>query len=103
MVMSQSLFKLLKQRDPNVMIDVLAPAWSMPLLARMPEVAESLIMPIGHGKFGWNERRLLGKNLREKQYKQAIVLRILLNQALIPWWANFLCAPGFVVKCVTVY
>ena len=38
MVMAQSLFKLLKQRDPHISIDVLAPAWTFSLLACMPEV-----------------------------------------------------------------
>ena len=42
MVMAQSLFKLIKQYRPHVAIDVLAPAWSEPLLARMPEVREAL-------------------------------------------------------------
>ena len=28
MVMAQSLFKLLKRREPEIRIDVLAPAWS---------------------------------------------------------------------------
>ncbi|MEE4163177.1 MAG: lipopolysaccharide heptosyltransferase II, partial [Woeseiaceae bacterium] len=38
MVMAQSLFKLLKRRRPSCAIDVLAPGWSLPIVARMPEV-----------------------------------------------------------------
>lgn len=74
MVMAQCLFKLLKQNHPEQAIEVLAPGWSMPLLARMPEVAASMVMPIGHGKLALGERRTLGKQLREKHYQQAIVL-----------------------------
>ncbi len=95
MVMAQCLFKLLKQRDPEVRIDVLAPGWSVPLLARMPEVTESLVMPLGHGKIGLGERRRIGKSLREKHYQQAIVLPNSFKSALIPWWATIPVRTGF--------
>src|ERR1700735_1681380 len=84
MVMAQCLFKILKQRDPHVVIDVLAPAWSLPLLARMPEVSSAFIMPIGHGKLGLAERYRLGKSFRNKGYTQAILLPNSLKSALIP-------------------
>jgi heptosyltransferase-2 len=95
MVMSQCLFKLLKQRDPEVIIDVLAPAWSAALLARMPEVSESLVMPLGHGVLNLSERRRIGKSLREKNYQQAIVLPNSFKSALIPWWANIPLRTGW--------
>jgi len=95
MVMAQTLFKLLKQRDPQVKIDVLAPAWSVPLLARMPEVTESLVMPLGHGMLGFRERRRIGKQLREKNYQQAIVLPNSFKSALIPWWADIPIRTGW--------
>lgn len=88
MVMAQSLFKLLKQRDPHVVIDVLAPAWSLPLLARMPEVSSSIVMSIGHGQLHLRERYRLGKQLRQHQYDQAIVLPNSFKSALVPWFAN---------------
>ena len=43
MVMAQSLFISLKQRYPESRIDVLAPAWSFPLLHRMPEVVSQIL------------------------------------------------------------
>lgn len=88
MVMAQSLFKLLKQRQPTVVIDVLAPAWSLPLLARMPEVSSTIAMPLGHGQLALRRRYRLGKNLREKHYDQAIVLPNSFKSALIPFWAK---------------
>ncbi|WP_227519774.1 lipopolysaccharide heptosyltransferase II [Mangrovitalea sediminis] len=88
MVMAQSLFMLLKQRTPSPRIDVLAPAWSRPILARMPEVSEILDMPVGHGKVSLGVRRNLAKGLRSHHYDQAIVLPNSLKSALIPWWAN---------------
>ena len=71
MVMSQCLFQLLKQHNPNVVIDVLAPAWSMPLLARMPEVNDAFVMPIGHGELKLRERYRIACGLRAKKYDQA--------------------------------
>ncbi len=88
MVMAQSLFMLLKQQDLQAEIDVLAPAWSRPIVARMPEVSGMLDMPVGHGKVGLGERFRLGKGLRERSYDQAIVLPNSLKSALIPWWAR---------------
>jgi len=95
MVMAQCLFKLLKQQQPDVIIDVLAPVWSLPLLARMPEVSSSIIMPLGHGQLDLRERYCLGKTLRVKQYDQGIVLPNSFKSALILWWANIPVRTGW--------
>jgi heptosyltransferase-2 len=95
MVMAQCLFKLIKQRHPETTIDVLAPAWSLPLLERMPETATSIIMPLGHGKLGLKERYQLGKQLRNNNYQQAIVLPNSFKSALIPWFANIPLRTGW--------
>ncbi|HGY5672277.1 TPA: ADP-heptose--LPS heptosyltransferase, partial [Serratia marcescens] len=42
MMMSQSLYRTLKAEYPSAEIDVMAPAWCRPLLARMPEVNQAL-------------------------------------------------------------
>jgi heptosyltransferase-2 len=88
MVMAQSLFKLIKQRQPDAVIDVLAPAWSQPILARMPEVANGIVMPIGHGILNLGERYRIGMSLREEKYAQAIVLPNSFKSALIPFFAK---------------
>lgn len=95
MVMAQCLFKVLKQQSPQVEIDVLAPAWSLPLLARMPEVSSSIVMPIGHGKLALRERYQIGKSLRNKGYDQAIVLPNSFKSALIPFWAKIPVRTGW--------
>ena len=95
MVMAQSLFKLLKQRTPAVLIDVLAPAWSKPLLARMPEVGEAITMPIGHGQLQLAERYRLGRRLRSKGYHQAIVLPNSFKSTLVPFWAGIPLRTGY--------
>lgn len=88
MVMAQSLFITLKQRLPDTEIDVLAPAWSQPLLARMPEVRQAIGMPLGHGEFGFAARRRLGIELRASNYDQAIVLPRSWKSALVPFFAH---------------
>ena len=66
MMMSHSLYQQLKLQYPNCQIDVMAPNWCKPLLARMPEVRHAIEMPLGHGKFALCERYRLGKALRNR-------------------------------------
>ncbi len=95
MVMAQSLFRLLAGRDPDRPIDVLAPGWSRPILARMPEVREAIELPAGHGELRLGERRRLGRALRGRGYGQAIVLPRSLKAALVPWFARIPRRTGF--------
>ncbi|EBQ7316859.1 ADP-heptose--LPS heptosyltransferase RfaF [Salmonella enterica] len=88
MMMSQSLYRTLKARYPQAIIDVMAPAWCRPLLSRMPEVNEAIPMPLGHGSLEIGERRRLGHSLREKRYDRAWVLPNSFKSALIPCFAN---------------
>jgi len=88
MVMAQSLFITLKQRAHPVEIDVLAPAWSNPILARMPEVREAINLPVSHGEFGLLRRYRLGNSLRTKKYDQAIITPRSYKSALVPFFAK---------------
>jgi heptosyltransferase-2 len=88
MVMAQTLFKRLKANDPAVIIDVLAPAWSRPLLERMPEISQALVLPFSHGQLGLTQRWQLGRSLRAQQYTQAIVLPNSWKSALVPFAAG---------------
>ena len=88
MVMAQSLFITLKQRPQPVEIDVLAPAWSNPILARMPEVRAAINLPVSHGEFGLLRRYKLGQSLRSKHYDQAIITPRSYKSALVPYFAK---------------
>ena len=57
MVMAQSLFMMLKAREPGAVIDVVGPAWSVPLVARMPEVRRGIALNAGHGELALPGRR----------------------------------------------
>jgi len=88
MVMAQSLFKSLQDLYPGAQIHVLAPGWSRPIIDAMPEVSETLDMPLGHGAFAFGVRRSLGHALRTSGYDWAIVLPNSWKSALIPWFAK---------------
>lgn len=95
MVMAQTLYKTLHTLHPGVEIDVLAPAWPMPLLARMPEVRQAVSLPLGHGQFGLGERLRIGRSLRAEAYDQAIVLPRSLKSALVPALARIPRRTGY--------
>src|SRR5690606_27758004 len=95
MVMAQSLFKVLRQQYPQCQIDVLAPAWSRPILERMPEVNQALDLPFGHGELNLGKRYQLGKSLRQHGYDQVIVLPNSLKSALVPWFARIPLRTGW--------
>jgi heptosyltransferase-2 len=88
MVMAQSLFIQLQQSRPGVEIDVLAPPWSEPILARMPQLNKAIATPLAHGELSLGKRRQLGRELRAQNYQQAILLPNSLKSALIPYFAN---------------
>jgi heptosyltransferase II len=95
MTMAQSLFKTLKTSQPGRFIDVIAPAWSTPLLDRMPEVRQGIPLLVGHGELALKKRCQLGKSLREK-YQQAIVLPRSLKTSLLPFFARIPIRTGFI-------
>ena len=88
MVMAQSLYLTLKQHHPDCQIDVVAPAWSVPLLARMPQVRRGIELPVGHKQLGLAARWKLGRSLRNEHYDLAIVLPRSYKAALVPWFAG---------------
>ncbi|MEO4001016.1 lipopolysaccharide heptosyltransferase II [Mesorhizobium sp. CAU 1732] len=88
MMMAQSLFMTLKRERPGVTIDVVAPGWSLPLLARMPQVRKATATPFDRGELALGQRRAFGRSLRGEGYSQAIVLPNSLKSALVPWFAG---------------
>jgi heptosyltransferase II len=88
MVLAQSLFKTLKTTRPDCIIDVAAPAWTLPLLERMPEVSEKIALPFKHGELAFWQRIAFGRALKNKGYTQAIILTNSLKSALLPWAAG---------------
>lgn len=96
MVMAQTLFRRLHELHANLQLDVLAPGWTLPLLARMPEVHEAIPNPFGHGEFSLGARIKLGRSLHARAYNQAIVLPNSWKSALIPFFAGIPMRTGFI-------
>lgn len=95
MIMAQSLLRLLTERNPARPIDLVAPAWSLPVIRRMPEVRDGVVLPVAHGELAISKRRELAKSLRTKAYGQAIVLPRSMKAALLPWFAGIPQRTGF--------
>ena len=95
MVMAQALFRLLRAREPDTALDVLAPEWSLPIVARMPEIRRAIASETGHGELGFRKRRRIALALRDEDYDHAIVLPRSFKSALIPWIARIPTRTGF--------
>ena len=95
MVMAQSLLMVLARNSPDTDIDMLAPAWSLPIINRMPEIRNGIVLPTGHRELGLNRRRNVAKKLRPENYEQAIVLPRSFKAALVPWFARIPRRTGY--------
>lgn len=95
MVMAQSLFITLKKLYPDCSIDVIAPAWSLPILERMPQVNRGIALAVGHGEFSLLSRIRLGRSLRKHGYSHAIVLPRSWKSALVPFFAGAKVRTGY--------
>ncbi len=99
MIMAQSLFMSLKLSFPDCLIDVLAPAWPLPLLDRIPEVSKAIVIPLNRGQFGLMTRIKLGRQLQAERYELAIILPNSWKSALIPFFANIPLRTGYRGEC----
>jgi heptosyltransferase-2 len=95
MVLAQSLFKTIRSRQPDTLIDVAAPSWTLPLLERMPEVHKAISLPFKHGQLALHARILFGRQLRQRGYSQAILLTNSLKSAVLPFAAGIAQRTGF--------
>jgi len=91
-ILAQPLLALLKRNHPAARIEVLAPDWSAPLLARMAEVDAVVVNPFRHGEFAFWARRTLGRrlggNAASADYSHAYVLPNSWKSALVPFFAG---------------
>ncbi|MBS3810166.1 MAG: lipopolysaccharide heptosyltransferase II [Desulfobacterales bacterium] len=95
MTMAQSIFKKCRAMGRDVVIDVVAPEWSLPLLYRMPEVRRAISLPAGHGQLRFFKRRAIGRSLIEEAYDWAIVTPRTWKSALVPFFAKIARRTGY--------
>ncbi len=96
MVMAQSLFMDIKLREPDSIIDVLAPAWTAALIDRMPQVNKLVSADFKHGKLSLGERLRIGKDLRAQGYTHSITLPNSIKSALVPAIAKIPVRTGYI-------
>lgn len=95
MVMSQVIYAALRQQHEDLHLDVLAPASTLSLVKRMPEVNRGILLNQQHGQLGFGYRQALGKRLQEEAYDWAILTPNSLKSALIPFFAGIPKRTGF--------
>ncbi|MBY0379985.1 MAG: lipopolysaccharide heptosyltransferase II [Burkholderiales bacterium] len=97
LVMSQTLFKLLKQHyGDELELHVFANDWTEGILFRMPEVKLIIKNPFQHNKIELLERIKLGLSLRKQKYGEVFVLPNSLKAALVPFFAGIPKRTGFI-------
>ena len=94
-ILAQPLFMRLHERIPDLELDVLAPAWTLPLFQRMPEVSGTIANPFDHGDLKLLARRKLGKQIAAQNYQRALVLPNSFKSALAPWFAGIRPITGY--------
>ena len=95
-IMAQPLFARLRERNPGLQIDALAPRWVAPVLQRMAEISEIVDSPFGHGQLSLKARWRLARELKARGYDAVYVLPNSLKSALIPWLADIPQRIGFI-------
>jgi len=95
-ILAQPLFRRLHALHSDLTLDVCAPAWTLPVFARMPEINAVIAAPFQHGDLALGQRRALSRQLAEVHYKQAIVLPNSFKSALVPWFSGIPLRTGFV-------
>ncbi|HEY9446730.1 MAG TPA: lipopolysaccharide heptosyltransferase II [Burkholderiales bacterium] len=94
-VLAQPLFKLLRARHPELVLDVIAPPWTLPVLRRMPEIRRAGAHNFMHGKLQLADRCATGRALAREHYDQAIILPNTLKSVLAPLFARIRTRTGY--------
>jgi heptosyltransferase II len=94
-LMAQPLLGRLREKAPDVQLDVLAPEWVAPVARRMPEVDNVIVVPFRHGALQLRERWQIGRELKGRAYDQAIVLPNSWKSALVPFFADIPLRSGY--------
>jgi heptosyltransferase-2 len=94
-LMAQPLLARLRDKEPELEIDVLAPDWVAPVARRMAEVSEVIAAPFRHGALQLGARWRIARALRARGYRQAIVLPNSWKSALVPFLARIGLRSGY--------
>lgn len=94
-VMANSLLQQLKIDHPDARLTVMAAPHIAPVMRRMAEVDEVLVLPYPRGGLQLRQRWQQGRQLRERAFDQAFILPRTFKTALIPFFARIPVRIGF--------
>ena len=94
--MAQPLLARLREKDPGVEIDVLAPEWVAPVMRRMAEVDDVIAVRFRHKALQLSSRWKTARDLKARGYGEAIVLPNSWKSALLPFFAGIPVRTGYV-------
>ena len=83
MIMSQAIYRAIKEIIPLEKISHLARSALRPLLAKIPEVDEMLKSDFGHGDLRFNKKKRSRTNLRDENFNCAFILPLAVLKKLI--------------------
>ena len=94
-LMAQPLLARLREKRPELKLDILAPDWVAPVARRMPEVDDVITAPFRHGRLQLGRRWKIGRALKARGYREAIVLPNSWKAALVPFFADIPVRSGY--------
>ncbi|MGE5794944.1 MAG: lipopolysaccharide heptosyltransferase II [Bacteroidota bacterium] len=94
-LLAQPLLARLHAARPGLALHAVAPSWTAPVLARMPEIEDVIETPLVHGRLQLAARLRLARVLRANRYDEAIVLPNNWKSALAPFLAGIPRRVGF--------
>lgn len=94
-IVAQPLIRVLKQRHPETVVDVVANRIVAPVYTRMAEVDGIFDSPLKHGQLNWSGICQTADLLSKRHYDEAIVLPNSFKSALITWRAKIPVRRGF--------
>jgi heptosyltransferase-2 len=95
MIMAQVVPLLLAQQFPSMEIHMAAPASTAALAQRMPQIAQTHLLPFGHGRLNFWQRRAWSQQQKSQRFDHAIVLPNTWKSALLTYGADIPLRTGW--------
>jgi heptosyltransferase-2 len=95
-VRCHTVVRLLRQRSPTAVIDVLTTSMVAPLLDYMPGVRKGIVVDLPRKRLALNQHRALARRLRAENYGHALVMPRTWKAAVAPFLAGIPRRTGFV-------
>ncbi len=95
MIMAQVVPMILKALHPDIEIHMAAPESTLALAQRMPQIAQTHLIPFKHGRLDFWQRRAWSQQQRKNQFDRAIVLPNTWKSALLTYWSGITVRTGW--------